>query len=551
MIVFLAEFSPSVGLGHLSRCLALADALAAKGETCAFLVSPKADASMIPPRHARARVPAGASAAARALRRLGADAFVVDSYALNREWLAALRREIPFVPAYAIDDLGEKASFPVHGFLSFGLGADIRRYPPAARPDSLVGPEFTPLRSAFRRRPARPAFAGRVLVVMGGSDPERQTERAVRVLRGVPEARTVDVVLGPLFGSDTAVRRTIAGDRRFRLRRAPKNLPGLMARADVAVSAAGMAAAELACLGTPAILLALAANQDANGLAAARLGSALFLGSFRGFSDAALARAARRLLGDAALRRRMSAAGRAALDGRGAERLASGLLRLVDAYRRDRFPRAVVRREYDSSSRARHDFQKAKWGSEEGMVNRFRLAVRAIRWNGARAWLDVGCGTGGLLDEVARTRRPPTFTGTDLSPAVIRQARARTRPVPGRFLVAGLGDPVPGAPFDLITSLGVLQKCGIPLRKAAALLADQLAPGGQLFVTTKNRDWRRFDEPGFRPEAGHHWHGLAELRRAFDLAGLKIGRIGGFDPRSGRVVAPRASHDVFIHAKKA
>lgn len=487
-----------------------------------------------------------------ALTRAGARALVADSYRLWPAWFETLRREAPALPVYAVDDLGEKAGMPVHGFLSFGLGADERRYAPEARADSLVGAAYTPLRPEFRHRRERPHFSGRVLVLMGGSDPERQTERAVRALRGVAEVRHLDVVLGPLFGPDTAVRRAAAGDPRVRLHVAPKGLPQLMAAADVAVSASGMAATELAALGVPAVLLALAENQRANGEGARRLGTALYLGPYRRVSEVALAGAVSRLLKDAAMRGRLSAAGRAALDGRGAERLADALLDRLDAYHRDRWPTESVRREYERSASARLDHQKARWGSDQGMRNRFRLVGRAVRWRGVRDWLDVGCGTGGLLRELEPRPGLRRYTGADLSPSVVRQARERTYHTRRtRFVVAGLEGRIPGGPFDLVTSLGVLQKCGIPLRKAVALMAARLRSGGQLFVTTKNLDWRRFKEPGFRPEPSHHWHRLSELRRAAELAGLRDTRVGGLIPATGRVVAPKASHDVFLHAFKA
>ena len=53
----------------------------------------------------------------------------------------------------------------------------------------------------------------------------------------------------------------------------------------------------------------------------------------------------------------------------------------------------AVKLEYKESSNLPTDSQKAKWGSEESMLNRFGLGYELVVWSEIDSWLDIGCGT--------------------------------------------------------------------------------------------------------------------------------------------------------------
>ncbi|MEQ1920818.1 MAG: hypothetical protein ABL955_16630, partial [Elusimicrobiota bacterium] len=118
-----------------------------------------------------------------------------------------------------------------------------------------------------------------------------------------------------------------AKDRSFILVRSPKNLPALMTRADAAITLGSDTSLELACAGTPTILLEEAPHERRQAQLLARKGCGLFLGSRREAKPARVLAALQRL-DDPALRTRMSRAGRATVDGRGAQRLAARLRRI-------------------------------------------------------------------------------------------------------------------------------------------------------------------------------------------------------------------------------
>jgi hypothetical protein len=127
---------------------------------------------------------------------------------------------------------------------------------------------------------------------------------------------------------------------------------------------------------------------------------------------------------------------------------------------------------------------------------------------------------------------------------------------PADFAVADLetlpADPGRFGPdrFDLVTLIGVLQKCGMPLDRALAAAAAPVASGGILFLTTKNIDWNAFDRPGFAPEANHCWFRLDDILAALAGLGFEIVDYGGLRPVDAQRVPVAESHSLFVTARR-
>lgn len=115
-------------------------------------------------------------------------------------------------------------------------------------------------------------------------------------------------------------------------------------------------------------------------------------------------------------------------------------------------------------------------------------------------WVDVGCGRGAVLLQVAQQVRPAEVVGTDLSPGMLercRQAAERAGLGNVRLVVDDAQAPaVEGGPFDALSSSLVLFFLPDP---AAALRAwlPLVVPGGRIGVTTFGRvdeRWNAVDD---------------------------------------------------------
>jgi len=214
--------------------------------------------------------------------------------------------------------------------------------------------------------------------------------------------------------------------------------------------------------------------------------------------------------------------------------------------------KSELKREYTESSQLPTDAQKAMWGSEESMLNRFRLGLDVINWPDVNRWLDIGCGTGRFF-EIAETKNLQfqQLIGVDITESIVAQARDRALSSPAIFEVGDLEFlPMDIQNVDLITLVGVLQLCGCPLASAVRHSVDRLNNNGQLFLTTKHLGWSAFSENGFDPDPAHSWFLMDDVRQAVTDSGVKILNEGGFLPKEGKIVPIEDTHTLFIHGQK-
>jgi spore coat polysaccharide biosynthesis predicted glycosyltransferase SpsG len=113
--------------------------------------------------------------------------------------------------------------------------------------------------------------------------------------------------------------------------RDPPDLDRRLATATVALTGAGTMKFELAVLGRPTILVAAAEDQLPIAAPFAATGAARYLGDGRELDPAAIGEAVAALMADEPARIVMTSRGRAAVDGQGADRIASAVLELARA----------------------------------------------------------------------------------------------------------------------------------------------------------------------------------------------------------------------------
>jgi spore coat polysaccharide biosynthesis predicted glycosyltransferase SpsG len=187
----------------------------------------------------------------------------------------------------------------------------------------LAGYEWAPIGPAWREldgaERAEPTGKPRVLVCFGGSDPADVTSRLGAPIAEDTRWSTTAVVGHGYDGSapDGAVERD------------PPDLPARVAAAEIVLSGAGTMKFEIAHLGRPALLVAVADDQLAVGPAFAATGAARWLGDGRTIDPEHVRTAVSDLLADAHARAEMSDVARGLVDGRGADRLAVELIRLA------------------------------------------------------------------------------------------------------------------------------------------------------------------------------------------------------------------------------
>ena len=315
-----------VGLGHLVRGVALAEAWIGMGGTVTLAVDRSgSDLGRIVPQGIEVVV-VGSESHGRDVSvladRLDAAWVVLDGYDFGLDLERAIRDAGHRL--LAIDDFGHRPH-SADLVLDQNIAAERSSYGPGR---VLLGAQYALIRSeiqAARELAVAPERRIDVLVTFGGSAPDDAGDLVSALVKRL-DVRVE--TLGPGFEP--------ASDRRRCERVVDHGVvsdPGPYFRAaEVVVGAAGSTTLELCHLGAPSVLMALAPNQEAVGAALARLGAAVYLGRRHRVPTAEVVTAVEDLLGDRARRRRMSEAASTLVDGRGATRVSRELLAALNGF---------------------------------------------------------------------------------------------------------------------------------------------------------------------------------------------------------------------------
>lgn len=100
------------------------------------------------------------------------------------------------------------------------------------------------------------------------------------------------------------------------------------------------------------------------------------------------------------------------------------------------------------------DYYILGWESEEAQKSRFEKLVGNIELNGAKI-LDIGCGTGNLLEYIGSGFSNYKYTGIDVLPHMIE--RAKKKGLNGQFYCMDIfkNNPFTAGAFDVIFSSGI------------------------------------------------------------------------------------------------
>ena len=264
------------------------------------------------------------------LAELKAAYVVLDGYDFDSDYQRAVRAG--GCRLLVIDDTIRLTHYDADILLNQNLGAAQLKYDCNSDAVVLLGPEYALLRREFifwrSRLHTVPETARKILVTLGGSDPDNVTLNVIRALRGLEITRLqIRIVAGPANPHIEELRDAAAAfPGRLELLSAVSDMAPLMAWADLAITAAGSTCWELACLGLPAVSLVIAENQRGIAEELGTAGVVFNLGWHAEVSAERLATAVDGLLFSSFRRLRMSQKGRALVDGKGAERVVSALL---------------------------------------------------------------------------------------------------------------------------------------------------------------------------------------------------------------------------------
>lgn len=280
MIGIRADGNNQIGIGHVMRCLTLAEELGRQGENVLFLVADESCEELIRERGFASVVLGTAfDDMEPELERLddiieqyGIDRLLIDSYYVTCRYLEELRKKV--ITVY-LDDI-DSFPYPVDLLINYNVFATAKDYPYGIEYNGsvkttglvkeeitavLAGPSYAPVRTEFSaNRAVIKESVEKILITLGGSDAYNLTTKIARKLLDVTTAE-LHVVCGPFNLHKEKLYKLADEEKRVYIHENVKEMWMLMKQCDLAVSAAGSTMCELAVAGVPTVTFSFVENQ--------------------------------------------------------------------------------------------------------------------------------------------------------------------------------------------------------------------------------------------------------------------------------------------------
>lgn len=379
MVVIRADANSKIGMGHVMRCLSVADALLKRGEEVLFVTADDTPVPLlakkgIPCRvlhtdytdmeaelsklwNALSELPQGPGVPEAALPQRNTF-ILVDSYYVTEKYLAALKKRITTI---YMDDI-YAFSYPVDMLINYNIyGEEMGYEKDVAFADTklLLGTEYVPLREEFAAgagyAQSRKEFSaetenvtpaedwlhqtaeqgrtadGGILITTGGSDSFNLAGQLLMeaMKYDALKEKEYHVVSGSLNPHIGELQALAQKHENIHIHCNVTNMAELMAESEIALSAGGSTLYELCAMGVPVIAFSFAENQERLVQTFVKRGTAQYGGNYRTDGNKMIQNTIaglQKLCGDEALKTEYRRKALQLVDGRGAERIAEALL---------------------------------------------------------------------------------------------------------------------------------------------------------------------------------------------------------------------------------
>ena len=310
-LIIRCDGSSSIGMGHIYRCLELADELSKKynyniifavrqsQQGIQFIRSKKFDVIVANEEGFNYEL-----WLSEIIDNHDVKAIIFDSRDhLDKQILISLKKKnIVFV---SNDDNEEKR-----------LACDLVFYPPipqvleygweSFKGEKYIGWEYVIIRKEFCvEYDKNNSVARQLLISMGGSDPFGFTLRILKILSGIENNYTVKVVIGPAYTTKSLFYDFQKQNKFFEIIEDPENLALIMSQSDLAIASFGVTAYELACMKIPAAYLCISEDHAKSASLFSENGCAISLGIHDKVTDTEISMKLKEFLKNTSLRNQM------------------------------------------------------------------------------------------------------------------------------------------------------------------------------------------------------------------------------------------------------
>jgi len=326
------DASDTIGLGHLKRCLLIADFLKSKVNDVVFITTQKLSQNIIQSKGYKCH-------------RIGNEAPNLNEFYESFSVLADINSDtifknnedyinyLNFISRNAkfLVTLEDLVDYPYCSDLVIipYCGADKLKLRNNSKTKYLMGPIYFPLREEFNNDSfVVSKNAKKILITMGGSDPEKITLKVLNSIKNLTKYYEIVVVLGEASNIEHKdIDNVMVNYKGFvNVIRGAEHISQLMLESDLVITNSGLTKYELSALGVPALIISNNTQQALYSEDFSSYGSSFHLGSANIVSDRYIMDSCVDLMEDYELRLSMSKKGKVLVDSNGLQRIGKEIL---------------------------------------------------------------------------------------------------------------------------------------------------------------------------------------------------------------------------------
>lgn len=294
-VIFRADANSTIGMGHVMRCLSIADAFKDVGADITFVLADSNASYRVRDRGYNTVVLnsdyADMDSELFLWPQIDCDYLIVDSYNVTEKYLRALKKKVNETGGKLIyiDDV-YAFPYPVDILINYNVYGNIDSYNRLYidnRPGFITGLEYAPLRKVFRglENKTQPTNIRHILISTGGSDELGVTLRIMKFLlednSGLKDKYVYHFLIGSMNTSKDEIKRMSMSVDNTIIHENVNDMKSLIQTTDLVVSAAGSTLYEVCACGVPLITYVVADNQIQGAEGFEQLGMAINVGDIR------------------------------------------------------------------------------------------------------------------------------------------------------------------------------------------------------------------------------------------------------------------------------
>jgi len=329
-IAFRVDASPQIGIGHLMRCLALSEELIRRGHTCIILS--KIDNGDLLKRikafhvdvqkiDTKASLKKDLETLLNFSRDHEIDWIVTDHYGIDTSYIKEIKKQ-----GFHVLSVDDTSQMHYHSDIVVNQNINAERLSFSIESYTMLlrGPAYVMLRDELlvREKKKHHDSVKKILVTLGGSDPDNHLLKVLQSLDTVAKKIDVQAIVGPfnqfLSQLKSYVKQSSAN---ITLITSLEKMVDFYLESDLAVSAGGSSCYEIAYFGIPNVIITIADNQLGIAREFHRQQLGVYLGMKHEVKPEAINDKIKELIENHSLRKQMSKQGRNLIDGNGKKRI--------------------------------------------------------------------------------------------------------------------------------------------------------------------------------------------------------------------------------------